>query len=1246
MNGTPRMRSGVPSTPGSGKRNPQPRVTSPLRDIPTASSTTTDSDAPVIPVELIDAPSQRMYAVGFYGLLLVWRLYDWWQLVEDESESFSLFLKWAVIDALFIYWVPKLRIPWLEWSQQTSHTAFVLHAVFDGMLMFRIGLPLQGWLLLFTKTFFDRELSISENNVRPASILHNSSLIMGKQIINILPEGSATLNPDGLPFCIDSSRPTVKLPMYFNQTKPVHIELLRIDFDTNTNETIELKKKEMRDFRRVEDDPNVYMLEYTVKKPGLYRLFKIIDQSKLEVQRRMSDTLVVKCPKAVIKSAASDKCLGDLSDLTIELEGTPPLKIVYSRTINDKDRSFHFQSNQPENFVSPLLGVTRPSTLVTAGSQDVSWARSQKVTIPLNESMTPSGPWLYSINEIHDATGNVANFTVLGEDGEHIYPKNTHMEQNFMVHERPLARLGGCDSRSPLMVAIGQSTELPVNYATPGRTPDDTSHTLMWKFSPLDSLTAAGDHGSEVTFEEFSARNSHQTPNIREPGLYTLISVKSKFCEGEVREPSSCLLLNAPEPQLAISAENINDKCAGNSIGLLVDLDLIGTPPFVVRYNIITKSGTKPQSVKVPGLRYQLELKPRDAGHFKYQFTSIDDSVYKGHKLSSDLILEQDVKPPASAYLRRPAGEIDACIEEPVEMNVELSGEPPFTLEYEIVHDGRRRKQKVTGIEGDIYKIKTDPLVKGGEYSLALASVQDKTGCKIFLNDDVKFMVRHQRPRAAFGHLEGKHKIMTIEGTNIPLPLRLTGQAPWTIKYRNVNDDSGKILEKVARSTNDVVKVDHRGTYELLDVSDNQCPGTIDPKASLFDVDWLPRPQITLANNSPLKFDGEKYLKHEVCEGDIDGVEINLIGSPPYHVKYQVRHHPEHGSVSSSNKEFDAGLGSSTVSMDTARPGIYEYKFSELSDNLYDHDSKKFTPLVIEQKVNRKPAAQFIKPGHSYTYCKEELAGDEVIPIKLEGVPPFSLEVDIKHQNSPRPETVKIANIESNNYDFRIPHRVLSLGIHQVSVRKIRDSRGCQQKTEHGAPHVQVQVYDVPAIYPLDSRTDYCVGERIGYTLSGTAPFEIYYTFENVQRKAKSPNTSFRRIAEKPGNFTITAISDKASECKARTEITKIIHEMPSVKLSKGMQKEVDIHEGGQAEILFEFWGTPPFEFTYTRSTNARKGQKSQVLETRHEVSYEHSKTILASLEGTYEVIAIKDQFCSFSTAKVDGKSGQKLLQY
>lgn len=332
--------------------------------------------------------------------------------------------------------------------------------------------------------------------------------------------------------------------------------------------------------------------------------------------------------------------------------------------------------------------------------------------------------------------------------------------------------------------------------------------------------------------------------------------------------------------------------------------------------------------------------------------------------------------------------------------------------------------------------------------------------------------------------------------------------------------------------------------------------------------------------------------------------------------------------------------------MDTTKPGVYEYKFTELSDNLYDHDPRRHTPLAVEQKVNSKPSAQFTKPGQSYKYCKEEEAGDEVIPITLQGAPPFSLEIDIKHQSSSRPETVKIANVETNHYDFRIPHRVLSLGTHQVSVRKVRDSRGCMQKTEYGAPHVQVQVFDVPTISPLESQKDYCVGERISYTLSGTAPFEIFYEFEGVQRKAKTPNTNFRRIAEKPGEFMITAISDKASECKAKVDLRKTIHEMPSVRISKGRQVSVDIHEGGEVELQFDFSGTPPFEFTYTRSTNARKGQRSQVLETRHETSHEYSKVVRASQEGTYEVVAIKDRFCAFSTHRVEAKTGQKLLKY
>ena len=50
-------------------------------------------------------------------------------------------------------------------------------------------MPLGSWLAGLLKLVYDRELAVSERRVKPANILHNSSLILGKQIINILPEG-------------------------------------------------------------------------------------------------------------------------------------------------------------------------------------------------------------------------------------------------------------------------------------------------------------------------------------------------------------------------------------------------------------------------------------------------------------------------------------------------------------------------------------------------------------------------------------------------------------------------------------------------------------------------------------------------------------------------------------------------------------------------------------------------------------------------------------------------------------------------------------------------------------------------------------------------------------------------------------------------------------------------------------------------------------------------------------------------
>ena len=354
------------------------------------------------------------------------------------------------------------------------------------------------------------------------------------------------------------------------------------------------------------------------------------------------------------------------------------------------------------------------------------------------------------------------------------------------------------------------------------------------------------------------------------------------------------------------------------------------------------------------------------------------------------------------------------------------------------------------------------------------------------------------------------------------------------------------------------------------------------------------------------------------------------------------------GNSARSNKHIRAPGGTTSIRTETEKAGVYEYKFVELSDSKYYHDKKRFSPITVQQTVNPRPSARFNTPGKTYSYCSRESDGEEVIPMTFNGVPPFYLEVEIKHTGSPKPEISIHKNIPSNKFDLKIEHRKLHLGHSSVTIRKIRDSRGCTHKPPPGSPRVQISVHDAPTATPLEDRTDFCVGERLSFALGGLVPFTIYYTFERQERKASNAGTTFRRLAEVPGTFTITGLRDSASECLASLDLVKEIHPIPSVRLSGGQVSEVDIHEGGVSDLEFSFTGTPPFEFTYTRSTNAVRGKKSKVLEIRTEISHEHRLSIPVQEEGTYEAVSIKDRWCSFARQieGVDAKGGQRLLTY
>ncbi|RDW87197.1 putative nuclear envelope pore membrane protein [Aspergillus mulundensis] len=1254
MSDTPRLRSAFPSTPRTTQRTREYNISSsrstsqnapPPKPFPKTPSADQDASSSLVPSSIVDPPTQRLYVAAAYVALNAWRVYEAWT-ASDDLDSTWLFLKWASIDGVFLFGLQALRIPWLEWAFPTTLAVFLVHVVFNVFLMFRIPIPIGIWLSGAVRLAYDRELSISGQSIKPGDIINNASLILGKQIVNILPEGSAVLNPELVPLCLDSQRPTIELPIRVNQTDPILIELLRLDFNNGDTEIISIPAKQLKQLKRQADKRHSQStsglhrdLLLPVRKPGLYRLQRVVDESKLEVRVRASDSIVTICPRALIKNSYTHKCRGELSNLVLAVEGTPPLKIKYSRQVNDHDRGFSFQNIQPDHLRTPLLGHRSLGRLFDAREPEISWAQSQVIEIPLNESLNIGGDWLYMIEEVHDGSGNVANYSMFLEDFDRQSTKPLAQWHQFSVHEIPRLSLSGCNDQHFLEVARGESLPLPVKFHSSDHGyENDGPFSLIYSFS-LDGQGSVDDPAR--TIRQLSLKTVDQKSMIKEPGWYSLQYVSSQFCSGEIFEPSSCYLHNPPEPELSIRSEKIFDKCANSPVGLLVDLDLTGSPPFRIRYAIETSKGVETKHQVIDGLRAQLDFTPSEAGHYRYRFLDISDSVYAPRPLENKVtVLEQDVKPPASAHFVGTPEVRKACFGEPISVDVAFLGEAPWTLQYELVHNGKKTKH-VLESESARCTIVTDKLVSGGGYNLVLTSVKDRSKCKRNLNEILKIDARSKPPQVSFGHIEKSRKYSALQDSKVDLPIRLSGERPWTLQYKNLDADAS-IATKTFWHENSFLTVSQEGRYELLGVTDSSCPGSVDQAAKVFEVSWIPRPQITAVDDTPVGPDG-LVAKSDICQGQGDSLELRLTGNPPYTIQCEQQRKVIRGSTSVRVRSLKTALHALSMELETSEPGDYTYRFKEVGDYLYNNDPRS-NQVVVTQRVNPLPSARFDAPGRIYGFCKEDDSGEELIPLTMEGVPPFSLEISIKHYAKAKPEIVSIPNIKSNRHSLPIPRRHLDLGQHVVSIHKVRDARGCEKTYHTDLSSVRVAVSDVPTIIPLESKSDYCVGERLSFSLSGHSPFEVFYTFNGVSRKASSQTNQFRRIAEKPGVFMITAVSDGASgKCKAHKDIMKTIHQMPSVRISNGQISIVDIHEGGEAELEFEFWGTPPFEFTYIRSTNARKGKKAEILDIKHDISYEHQKIIKTSDEGTYEVVAIKDKYCSFS-AQPSMERNEKLL--
>lgn len=1201
MNETPRLRSAFPNTPRSDFRSrnsngsPQPLfassnssshrsspITKPIR-VPNDSRPRT-TVSPLVPTNAVDAPTQRFYIFSFYTFLVAWKIYDWWHIETVEDSSWH-FLKWMFLDATFFAVLPLLKIPWLEFSFATTMAIIVLHFFVDVFAMFRIPIPILAWLGGLFKLAYDREATLSDGRIRPADVLHNSSIILGKQIIHILPEGSAILNPEKQAFCLDSATFNIDLPIQINQTTPISIELARYDLETDEVETIIIGKQEAKQLLKsaharshstAKNTPRT--LHYTIKKTGLYQLQRVIDATNLDVRKRSFDVAVVRCPKASISSDSTHRCTGDLSKVSLQVEGVPPFKVRYSKSVNGRQFSSNVQNVQP-SLDSGFQGQTEEDTTVLdPKAPHRGWTKATTESFEINEALHQNGSHSYTVEDIEDGLGNKVSYTSTSSKDSH-GPR----VESLMVHNRPQVKLHDCGPDRLIPIPKGRSTDLPVRVLPPARL-HSSDWPLKLKYSFVPETDQAIPQVEDFAFDMTTERSS---PKITRPGRYNLDSIDSQFCRGEVVEPSSCRLFNPPEPDVVLESEEIFDKCAGNPIGMLVNLDFTGTPPFKVRYNVEHRGKIRPEVREFPSMRGQIELSERSAGSYSYHFQEINDKVYGPVSLKDrQLTLRQDINPPASASFLGTQSHSKQCLGSPLSLQVRFVGRGPWDLDYEIIHAGKRKKHSAHS-ETEVLALDLPEQSDGGRYTVILTGVQDKTRCRTALKEERHFEVRSDRPTASFGDVTGKRTVLALEGKEVKIPLRLKGNAPWSVRIQNL-DDPVIASAQHFRDANAVISVTKPGTYEIVAV-DDQCQGVVDQKAHQFKVSWIPRPALGIKDVIGEQ-KGEEFHKSPICQGDESVLSLGLTGNAPFSLGYQQKFEPIKGSPSIRNKNANFVGSNAIINLDTAKPGEYTYTFRELADDRYSSDKQNFKPIVVKQQVYAPPAAAFAQPGKVYSYCRDDPAlteaGQETenIPLTLTGTPPFSIEIAIRHHGqSGRPEIVRQRDIQTNTYTWPISRASLALGTHSISIRSVKDGRGCEHIIDHDSSSVRIQVTSPPSITPLQSQENFCVGEYVSFSLSGQAPFEVYYTFQGRERKAKVSDTEFKRLAESPGEFIITGVSDSAmgrGKCRARKDIRKTIRPFPTVEIGRGKTLISDIHEGGEVDINFSFTGTPPFEFT------------------------------------------------------------------
>jgi nucleoporin POM152 len=674
---------------------------------------------------------------------------------------------------------------------------------------------------------------------------------------------TAKINPSGKSFCLHPKQKShLVIPIRLNGTTPILIQYSHTTFSdppvVRNHDIIAKPLRSMIEHAEGSEEPGeegLQILPFHVTEIGAYKIERVVDKTSSDVRIYHSEAIVVECPTAEISSfneLEGDFCQGETDALKVHVRGVPPLHITYTQIVNGHPLTIPIDSIHPETFTSPLLNsdanqqVIRPS--------DYSFAQAHPITLTYPLSLDTIGVWQYVLRDVRDALGNTVDF----EDSPPGY--------SITVHETPKVSLRGCSEDSPIKVLKGRDTNLNFNVQTLEAGPFN----ITLAYTPPDA-------SEPTSIEIHKLSHKRDSLSVTEPGLYSIHGITTRYCSGDVLTPQTCLVITPPEPSLQIEWSTLRDHCSG-TVGVTADLTFIGEPPFHLSYRTLSKATNhhEVKRMKVDRTRHQMDFKPEVAGTYSYEFIALDDVNYRWIELDGDMYNHEATVHPLPGVKFLDIEPRKTCIGSNLDVPVRMIGSGPWNLTYDIAEGGSRRQSFTTRVEHSETVLQLPKFQKGGKATVSLRSVTDASGCKVQLGeDDLVIDVRRDKPSAKFYTTS----VTGRDGDKIKMPLRLTGDGPWLLKYSHEDTHGHRSEREVFVSDpNGFIETRSDGVFELLSVQDSSCPGVVKSGSERFQVKWIARPKVDLVG-----FEGTPqrglHKREDICAGLDAFLDITLHGT-------------------------------------------------------------------------------------------------------------------------------------------------------------------------------------------------------------------------------------------------------------------------------------------------------------------------------------------------------------------------------